>query len=214
MKGRSFFTGAALVVAVSGILAGCGASTNMTGQWADPTVSKGEFKKVLVIGLTDQGAMRRVFETQMCGDFSSHGIQSVASADHMPLEMQISEDNLRQQFKDMNIDAVLTARLLGVDQQADYIPGDTYVVPYDYYRGFYGYYNTVYPVVSTPGYWSTYSVAKVETNLYRVGDAKLVWGGVSETFDYADAMDGIRSFSHTVVSALIKDGFFEPTGKK
>jgi hypothetical protein len=63
-------------------------------------------------------------------------------------------------------------------------------------------------MVSSPGYLSTYEVANVETNLYSVSDAKLVWSGVSETFDHADALDGIRSFSAVVVPSLIKKDIF------
>lgn len=190
------------------VLAGCGPTTNLTGMWEEPGLEKGAFKKVLVIGMAENEGKRRAFESEMTKQFTAKGVGSVASIEHMPLDVEMNEETLRQYFGNMGIDAVLVSRLVGVEQKVEYSPGYTYAVPAGYYNGFYGYYNTSWGVVSSPGYMSTYEVANVETNMYRVSDAKLVWSGVSETFDHADALDGIRSFSAVVVPQLVNKGFF------
>ena len=51
-------------------------------------------------------------------------------------------------------------------------------------------------------------MVNIETNLYRLSDKKLIWSGLSETFDFSDSMDGIKSFSANVVPELVKKGFF------
>lgn len=195
------------IVAVLALLA-CGPTTNLTGMWEEPGLDKAGFKKVLVIGLSNEEGKRRAFETEMVKQFEAKGVAAVASASHMPLDVEMNENTLKQYFGDMGIEAVLVSRLVGVEQKVEYTPGYTYAVPSGYYNGFYGYYNTSWGVVSSPGYMSTYEVANVETNLYRVSDAKLVWSGVSETFDHADALDGIKSFSRVVVPQLVKKGYF------
>jgi hypothetical protein len=196
---------AALTVMIS---AGCGATTNLTGMWEEPGLEKGAFKKVLVIGLSDNEGRRRAFESEMQEQFEAKKVTAVMSIQHMPFGAEMSEETFTQYFGSQGIDAVLISRMVGVDQEVSYSPGYTYAVPHGYYNGFYGYYNTSWGVVSSPGYLSTYVVANVETNLYRVSDKKLVWSGVSETFDYSDALDGIRSFSRSVVPQLVKKGLF------
>lgn len=197
---------AALIVGV--VLAACGPTTNLTGMWEEPGLAPGAFKKVLIIGMSENEGKRRAFEDEMRRQFEAKGVAAVSSLAHMPLDVEMNEETLRKYFGTMDIDAVLVSRLVGVEQKVEYSPGYTYAVPAGYYNGFYGYYNTSWGVVSSPGYLSTYEVANAETNLYRVSDAKLVWSGVSETFDHADALDGIRSFSRAVVPQLVKKGYF------
>ena len=186
-------------------LAGCGATTKLHGMWEDPSLQPGEFKKVLIIGLSGNEGRRRMFESEMVKSFEHKGVQAVA---HMPLDAEMNQEVFNKYFGDQGIDAVLVSRLVGVDQKVSYAPGYTYVVPYGYYNGFYGYYNTSWGVVSSPGYLSTYKVAHVETNLYRAADQQLVWSGISETFDYSNAIEGIRSFSQSVVPRLVNKGYF------
>jgi len=195
------------------VLAGCGPTTNLTGMWEEPGLQQGAFKKVLIIGMSENEGKRRAFESEMQKQFETKGVSCVASIEKMPLNVEMNGETLKQYFGGMDIDAVLVSRLVGVEQKVEYSPGYTYAVPSGYYNGFYGYYNTSWGVVSSPGYLSTYEVANVETNLYRVSDAKLVWSGVSETFDHADALDGIRSFSASVVPQLVKKGFFVRSSK-
>lgn len=189
-------------------LLACGPTTNLTGMWEEPGLDKAGFKRVLIIGLSNEEGKRRAFESEMQKQFEAKGVGAVSSVAHMPLDVEMNEATLKQYFGDMGIDAVLVSRLVGVDQKVEYTPGYTYAVPSGYYNGFYGYYNTSWGMVSSPGYLTTYEVANVEINLYRVSDAKLVWSGASETFDHADALDGIRSFSAVVVPQLVKKGYF------
>lgn len=206
MHGMRLNAVAAVVSAL--VLVGCGPTTNLTGMWEEPGLEQGAFKRTLIIGMSDNEGKRRAFESEMQKKFEAKGVSTVMSIEHMPLDVEMNGETLRKYFGDMGIDAVLVSRLVGVEQKMEYSPGYTYAVPSGYYNGFYGYYNTSWGVVSSPGYMSTYEVANVETNLYRVSDAKLVWSGVSETFDHADALDGIRSFSASVVPQLVKKGIF------
>ena len=208
MTKRMRMAGTVLWLLTGVVVAGCGATTNLTGMWEDPELTEGEFKKVMIIGLSDQEGRRRAFEDEMKKQFESKQVDAVASSEHMPLDDEMIEEAFKRYCEGLGIDAILVSRLVGVDQKVSYSPGYTYAVPYGYYNGFYGYYATSWGVVSSPGYLSTYEVANVETNLYRASDHKLVWSGVSETFNYSDALDRIQSFSRSVVPQLVKKGFF------
>ena len=68
-----------------------------------------------------------------------------------PDTSKIDLDYLRAQTREHRIDAVVVYRLIKVDKDFTYIPGQNYVVPYGY-RSFYGYYAIVYQQVYTPDY--------------------------------------------------------------
>jgi hypothetical protein len=73
----------------------------------------------------------------------------------------------------------------------------------------YGYYYSSYAVMSTPGYYTSYKVYKVESNVYDVQQEKLVWSGESHTTDPQNAEDGIDSFGNTLIDALIREKYIK-----
>jgi hypothetical protein len=79
-------------------------------------------------------------------------------------------------------------------------------MPYPYYRSFYGYYGTVYPVVYSPDYLREDTTVRVETNVYAVtsGEGELVWTGVSDTFNPRSADKVIDALSKLLVKELTK----------
>ena len=81
-----------------------------------------------------------------------------------------------------------------------------YSMPYPYYRSFYGYYGTVYPVVYSPDYLREDTTVRVETNVYAVtsGEGELVWTGVSDTFNPRSADKVIDALSKLLVKELTK----------
>jgi hypothetical protein len=92
------------------------------------------------------------------------------------------------------------------DTTTTYVPGQVYA-PVGYYGTFYGYYNTLYPVVYTPGYMQTERVGQVEVNLYSTAkpDGELVWTGITNTFEIGSVMKTIKSLVKVVTKQLEKE---------
>lgn len=199
----------ALILA-SSLLLSCGATTNLTGMWADPEFKPDSQKinKILILGMAQREGTRRAFEAEMAKAFEKKKIAAMGSLEAMPFDVELDSLNFPTYFADSGVDGILVSRMVGVDRKVSYSPGYSYAVPHGYYNGFYGYYGATYGVVHSPGYLSTYDVVNVETNLYRLSDKKLIWSGMSETFDFSDSMDAINSFSANVVPELVKKGFF------
>jgi hypothetical protein len=82
-----------------------------------------------------------------------------------PDTSKIDLDYLRAQIREHHIDTVVVSRLIKVDKDFTYIPGQNYVVPCGY-RSFYGYYGVVYQQVYTPDYLREDRTVRIETNLY------------------------------------------------
>jgi len=193
------------------ILSCSGAKTDIIGEWQEENYQKGNIEKVLVLGIVnkEKPLLRRNFEDGMRNAFEDAGINATSSMDHMPYDQAIDSTTFEKYFQDLDIDAVVVSRLVGIDQSRNYEAGYLYTIPFNNYYGFYGYYYAGIQYANSTGYLSQNVVVVLETNIYETGDKKLIWSGVSETVDPDKASDVIRSFSNTLVSKLKQEGYFK-----
>jgi hypothetical protein len=190
--------GAALLVA-------CGAVTKIPVAWRNPGDQGAPYRKIFVIGVAEKDASRRLFEDRFAAVLSSGGAAASPSYATLPQSQRLSEAEIREAIRGGGYDAVVVTRLLGVDEKTEYVPPRTYTVP-GYYRGYYGYYDSTWEIVHEPGYYTTHTVVRLETNLYDVGTGELVWSGQSETFNPSSVQDIIDSVTKAVAKRLGKEG--------
>ncbi|MGC2108443.1 MAG: hypothetical protein WA655_02935 [Candidatus Korobacteraceae bacterium] len=202
----------ALLLAASA--AGNCKGTKLVASVKSPTYNGQRFKKVLVIGMSDNPAIRSDFEDAMASQLKRDGVHAVPGHNILlrPKSAKMDPDYLKAQIKEHNIDAVLVSRLVSVKTDVTYIPGQAYTVPYPYYNSFYGYYGAVYPVVYSPDYLREDKTVRVETNLYGTStpEGEFVWTGISETFNpNPKKVDkAINAVVQVVVKDLEKEGIF------
>ena len=205
--GFSIFFLSILIITIS-----CsGTKTEIIGQWQEDDYQKGEIDKVLVLGIVDvkKPLLRRKFEDGMKKAFNDNGLEAIASMDIMPYDEVVDSSSFEKHFKDLEFDAVLVSRLVGVDNERKVQAGFLYTIPYNSYYGFYGHYYASVKYANSSSYLSKNVVVVLETNLYETGEKKLVWSGISETLDPDKASDVINSFSKILVSNLDNEGFFK-----
>lgn len=202
----SFFTFSLII-----IISCSGAKTEIIGEWQEESYQRGNIDKVLILGIfnKDKPLLRRNFEDGMAKAFTDGGISATPSMDHMPYDQAIDSTTFEKYFKDLDIDAAVVSRLVGIDQARDYKAGYLYTIPYNNYYGFYGYYYAGLQYANSTGYLSQNVVVVLETNIYETKDKKLIWSGISETVDPQKASDVIKSFGSELVSKLKKEGYFK-----
>lgn len=185
--------------------------TQIIGEWQDDSFQKGNIDKVLVLGIVnkDKPLLRRNFEDGMAKAFNDHGITAIVSMDHMPYDVAIDSTTFEKYFKELDIDADVVSRLVGMDASRDYTAGYLYTIPFSSYYGFYGYYYSGLEYANSSGYLSQNVVVVLETNVYETADKKLIWSGVSETVDPDKASDVINSFSDELVTKLQSEGYLK-----
>jgi hypothetical protein len=185
--------------------------TDIIGEWQDDTYQKGNIQKVLVLGIVnkEKPLLRRNFEDGMKKAFEDGGISATPSMDHMPYDVATDSTTFEKYFKELQVDAVVVARLVAVDAERDYKAGYLYTIPYNSYYGFYGYYNAGIAYANSGGYLSQEVVVVLETNIYETSNKKLIWSGVSETVEPDKASDVINSFGSELVSRLKTEGYFK-----
>ena len=188
-------------------------ATNFSQSYRNPGYEETVFKKLMVIGVTEDEESRRKFESALSSAIGSEGGTAQPSIELLPHERQITEDELHAALDAGGFDGVLLTRLLSVDKSKEYTPPKKYNNPrtryypaspgWGYgYGGFYGFYGTTYAEVHSPGYFDTSTTLKLETSLYSVATNELVWTGQSETVDPSSIEDARDSMTRAVAKKL------------
>jgi hypothetical protein len=205
-------------IAVLGIiaLAGCSASTKLTSVWAEPNFQTNSLKKILVLGVAQKPAVRRMFEDEFVASLKTLGADAVPSYSVLG-DGPVDSVTANTALHDGGFDAIFVTRL--TDKQTVetyYPPTSTYVAaPSAYYGGWSGYYSTGYAYQSSPGYTVQNEVINLETNLYRLSDGKLTWSALSQSWleQAADPSTEIRPFVQQLVYSLESSKIIAKTKK-
>jgi len=199
--------GLSLLVLYIFLLTSCSTSTKITAAWTNKEFEKGKIKTLMVMGITKRVAVRMLFEEDMTDRMEYIGVTCMPSSQIFPMEEKLDSTTFRLHFSNSNIDAVLTSKMVSSEKNQSYQPGTSYN---SYPRGgYYGYYGSSYNNMYSPGYVITTTTVKIETNLYDTKTEKLIWSGISDTFDPTDETDAIRSLNKKLVDHLYKEGFFQ-----
>ena len=174
-----------LLAAGLALSAGC-ANTSIVSSWKDPSVSKVQFRKVVVIAPNRDAALRRSMEDELVSKLGPS--LAVASYTLFPESALDDEQAIRKRIKDLGFDGAVVFRVVSVKREATWVPG-TYGGPYYAFGG--------WPVYD-PGYVQTDTVVRVDTNIYSVSDDRLIWAAASRTVDpAAPASSSTRSFKRS-----------------
>ncbi len=187
-------------------------SVKLVASEKNPTYSGQRFRKVLVIGMSNDPAIRSDFEDAMANKLTRDGVVAIPGHSILlrPESANMDMDYLKAQIREHHIEAVLVSRLVRVEKDVTYIPGHSYTVPYPYYNSFYGYYPMAYRQVYSPDYLREDTTVRIETNLYATAtpEGEFVWTGISDSFNPSSAKKAIDAVVKVVVKELEKEAIF------
>ena len=185
---------APVLLAVALGVVGC-ATTEMTSTWTDPTARGASMSRIAVIALTKDPGLRRMAEdtaaSQMRGAQAVPSYQVLGDADLRNREV------VKAKLQAQGFQGVLVMRMAGVTEQVTAVGGP--------YGTFDGYYDWAGAAVYAPGYLETDTIVHVVSNLYSLDQNKLVWSGVSQTFDPSSAKSFMTDVGKAVAKSLEKD---------
>jgi hypothetical protein len=176
------------------LVASC-ASTDMTSTWTDPGAKGAALSKIAVVCLTQDAGLRRMAEDTTA--------QKLAGAAAIPSYQILGETDLKDietvkgKLRAAGISGVLVMRLAGVSEQVSTVGG-----PYGSFDGYWGY---AAGSVYSPGYLQTDTIVHMVSNLYSLDQNKLLWSGVSKTFNPSSAQSFMSDVSQAVAKSLQKE---------
>ena len=192
----------ALLLAACMLAAGGCASTQLTNVWRDPSYTGGPLKNILVMGVSQEAGVRRIFEDEFAAKLNSVGVHAVASYLLIPQDGPADRATLDAAIAKAGADGVLITRLLRVERHSQYAPGSVIAVPaVGYRRNFHGYYTSTWVQYAPPQRFD-YDIVVLETNLWQPKKDRLVWSGTTESFAPSDVRQATREFADVIIKAL------------
>ena len=191
------------------LLAAC-SSTKVTSSWKSDEAGKRNYQQVLVLGImpNKDRSIRMSMENELAGELKTAGVNAVAASTvFAPNQLNtMNEQRALRWLRNKGYDAVMTIVLLDKAKERNYVPGNVTYQPYGaYYSRFWGYYRTIYGRVYTPGYYTTSTNYFWESNLYSVGDNKMLYSVQSQSFD--PSADNIgRDYAKQITRDMVKQG--------
>jgi hypothetical protein len=153
---------------------------------------KSSFQRIMVIGVTDQTAIRRNFEDEFVAERKAAGIDALRGYQFFPESGKVAEARLKEAVQRSRADGMIITRLTRVDQRREITPGfyDPPAV------GIYGWYSSAwYGGLYTPPRVYSYPVFYSETTLHDVAKDEIVWSGTIRTIDPENVNDASKSTS-------------------
>lgn len=166
-------------------------TTTFRSVWKDDTYRDGPLKKVLIIGVDRNLAVKRLLEDELARQMKERGTGAIPSHTVLPEDIILEKEMIAAKIRELGLDAVLVARLIDVEDAGVYETSPIF----SEVSGYYGYYLQCCEAVSVG-----YNVV-IETRIFDAKYDKVIWAALSETIFEGSAENVVRSF----VPVIIKD---------
>lgn len=212
-----------MIILTAVCFAACSPGTQITGSWknADAQAAAADINTILVTALTARVDARQGVENDLASALQAKGYQTIKSMDVLPPTFTNAEtpdrEELLSRIENTRADAILTVALIDQETETRYRPGTAGYAPmprFGYYGTFWGYYNTWYPTLYSPGYYEEDKVYFIETNLYDADTQELLWSAQSETYNPRNLPDFASDFAEVVVSRLEREDLLNADGSE
>jgi len=215
---KAFYFRASLMILFASLLISCSPSTRITGSWLDPQ-AKGKpnsGKSIFITSLSRNIEVRTVLEDALAKAAEERGIHAFKSTSYFTPDFYHQTTTaamLIAKIKSTRAGSVLTVALIDKESETRFEPGRSLYSPfsrYQWYGGFYSYYNYWQRAFYDPGYYVTDKTYFLETNLYNIESGKLIWSAQSETVNPGTAESFSRSYPEILIKRMLSDGLLVP----
>lgn len=202
-----------LAMAALSLLAGC-SSTRITSVWKEPSTVNTSYGKIMVVGIIRDAdrTLRQQMEHHLVNDLNTLGYQARSAYDQYgPKALEgLSEEETNKKLSREGVDAVLTIVLLDKQKERYYVPARVVYTPYImYHRHFWGYYNSIYTRIESPGYYEVENRYFWESNLYDLHTKKLVYSVQTQSFDPSATDQLAHEYGQLIVNSMVRNGILQ-----
>lgn len=210
------FVRAAIIALAALLVAGCAmtARSSLDASWIDPTVKGKKFKKVLILSVAHDEFAQQYFQDDMAAAMRARGMNTVASHRFFTHKSPSEQARFMGAVESSDADAVLLARVIGVDQKTGTTPGMLTGAGGAPVGEMTGIGNAVAATFAPTMYVRpsdyTLTTVIVETVLFELKGRRAVWSARTNTAnaDQGDLKPAIAQFVSVLVGAMERDGLF------
>lgn len=175
------------------LAAGCASTTGMSSTWTDPAAKGSPLAKVAVVCMVADPAMRQMAENTTASQLT--GAQAIPSYQLLGDTNIQDREAIKARLSEAGVDGVLVMRVVSITERVNAVP----------YQTFDGYYDYAGASVYNPSSMPSDTIVHVVSNLYSIERNKLIWSGISQSFDPASAKAFMTGVSKAVAKSLQKD---------
>ncbi len=200
---RNRFAVIAAIVTLTGI-AGAAAGS-FVSTWKSPDAGPLNFagRKVAALAIIDDQSLRMSAEEALAREIVARGPEGVAAYRLIPAQELADKDRAKAWFEKSGVAGVVMLRLVATDTRKVY---SSMMWTSGYYANAWDYYGNAWATVYPIGKARDETTLTVETLLYDVPSAHLLWAGVSRTTDPKDVASFMKQLATDVVKSLQKEG--------
>jgi hypothetical protein len=175
------------------------AGTDLTETQVDDAYKGKPVSDILIIAVTGNEHNRRSYERKFVAHLKSVGVDAVASEKSIPMpgDLKLKTETILNAVDQYKNDAVIITQLVGKESEDIYQRGGVTR------RGYFSY-------TRNPGYSSTTTKVRLETNLYDAKTGELIWSGISKTLSKDSTERIMNDVIKTVITNLGKNKLIAP----
>jgi hypothetical protein len=209
-ESRAFFIFLAFWVTLALITPPSFAGTKIVHSWVLTGEPMPRVQKMLVIAILENYLIRQELEDEMEELLAKAGVTGIKSHMVLPPRNEVTEDELKQQIKQADFDAVLVIRPISERTETEEVAASyagPYWVPPPGYMNFWPYWHMAWsqPLAVSSSYLKENKVINAQFNLYSTKDEKLLWSGETDTVYSKDFTKLGKEYAKTIVKQLKKD---------
>jgi hypothetical protein len=198
-------------VAVAGVasasLLSCAGPT-LVGDWANPEYGGQAYPRVFVVGVSQDGVLRRAFEGRLAARLAELGVEAVPSHELVTADGKVPEEELWRAVQASGAPAVLVTRLARVDRGSggnpDYL--SSAAMPAFGRAGLYAYYSEARALSPRASADPDRRIYPLENTLWDVRRDELVWSGSTQSLAAEEAGEGLDPLVALIVQGLRSRG--------
>lgn len=198
-----------LILFLLALLAGCSTANPIVSEWRNPQYSSGSFRRVLVGAVGEDTSVRRNFEDEFVAQLRAAGVDATPSYQVIAENEKIDESRLKEAARKTNMDALMLARLIQVEQKTQYGPG---YFPYTSFGIFGSNVGASWHGLGGAPSVYRYNEYVSEATLHDVNKNDVVWTGTIRTTEPENVRTGIRSYVEAVMKALQEKNLVRKAG--
>lgn len=200
------------------MLTGC-ASVTLKDSWRDSAAPAKQYRKLLIVGVTEKTNMREVFEAVFAGEIRKQGVTAIPSYTITGVTEKLSRAAVEDAVRKSGADGVITARLVSMKNDTQVHTGfvmtdrgytnTSFLDPTPYPMDLYGFCGSTvsYATFEHQAVNVTMStVASIETNLFDSGTGRMVWTGHSNAVDPKGIITASDKLAEVIIKAMSQAG--------
>ena len=175
--------------------------TTLTWVWEDETYQGGFLDDILVVGVSDNPARRKIFEDIFVAELEKRGVKAVSSVAVIPPDEELTREKVLAEVEKQGLDAILITYLLWVKEKDEFVPPATSDYPDGRYARFdiYSYATGTYTRYG--GSFSKIRDIKLDTHIYEAESQMMIWSAKSKTVK----AEYVSKVADTLASEVIRD---------